>query len=372
MEYTEQDYFKQLEKVDEKLYKQDRIPLIEGFFPLDTEKFCEKLSESFSIDDLSLSLEGQKWRKDDEITQGFSGKTKSYSFTLTPFAYPAYLLIDDKDEKKFVSWVIPTKGLETRKLQEGFFQFFLLNTLEALEESGFLADLSPKLSMQNPPNDAFCLDIKLKKGRAVINGRLLLTRLFREEWNKHFSQIAPLEFSKPLAQNLDINLSVKLGQTNLKHPELLSLKKGDFIALDQTYYDPDSQKGSFRLMFDDVCLFRAKVNENRLKLLEYSQNHEEIPMQEDNQNPEELPIEHVEEKPKSLQDIPLEVSVEVAKLSMPLGKLKELRPGNYLTLPVVPDQGVNLVVNNQTIGKAELVYLGEKLGVRILELGKKS
>ena len=53
---------------------------------------------------------------------------------------------------------------------------------------------------------------------------------------------------------------------------------------------------------------------------------------------------------------------------MTLDKLMHLTPGNTLELPVHPDQGVNLTINGQIIGKAELLYLGEELGIRILEI----
>ncbi|MCC6127583.1 MAG: FliM/FliN family flagellar motor switch protein, partial [Chlamydiae bacterium] len=61
--------------------------------------------------------------------------------------------------------------------------------------------------------------------------------------------------------------------------------------------------------------------------------------------------------------------VELARLKMTLERLTQLAPGNVLELPIETDQIVILSVGGKKIGKAELVYLGENLGVRILELG---
>jgi flagellar motor switch protein FliN/FliY len=55
---------------------------------------------------------------------------------------------------------------------------------------------------------------------------------------------------------------------------------------------------------------------------------------------------------------------------MTVDHLMKLSPGNFLELPIHPEQGVNLTVNGQKIGRGELVYLGEQLGIRILELAE--
>lgn len=52
---------------------------------------------------------------------------------------------------------------------------------------------------------------------------------------------------------------------------------------------------------------------------------------------------------------------------MTVDQLMGLSPGNFLELPVHPEQTVILSVNGQQIARGELVHLGEALGVRILE-----
>ena len=71
----------------------------------------------------------------------------------------------------------------------------------------------------------------------------------------------------------------------------------------------------------------------------------------------------------ALKELSLYVTVEIAKLKITLDELMHLNPGNTLELPVHPDQGVSLTVNGQKVGRAELVHLGEQLGLRILEIG---
>ena len=76
------------------------------------------------------------------------------------------------------------------------------------------------------------------------------------------------------------------------------------------------------------------------------------------------------EKLLSRTEIPLTLSVEVARLRINLDKLLALSPGNILELPVKPQQGVDVVVEGKKIAKAELVKLGEMLGIKILSLGE--
>jgi flagellar motor switch protein FliN/FliY len=84
-------------------------------------------------------------------------------------------------------------------------------------------------------------------------------------------------------------------------------------------------------------------------------------------NSEELAAS--EEEAVALKKLPILVTVELARLHITLEKLMQLAPGNLIDLPVHPDQAVKLTVNGQVVGQAELVHLGETLGLRILSLG---
>jgi flagellar motor switch protein FliN len=80
-------------------------------------------------------------------------------------------------------------------------------------------------------------------------------------------------------------------------------------------------------------------------------------------------VQPAEESSGSIKDVPLNVCVELARLRITLDHLMHLNPGNMLELPIHPDQGVSLTVNGKKVGRAELIYVGETLGIRILELG---
>jgi flagellar motor switch protein FliN/FliY len=80
-------------------------------------------------------------------------------------------------------------------------------------------------------------------------------------------------------------------------------------------------------------------------------------------------VSPIKEESSPLKNVPLKVTVELAKISLTLEKLTNLQPGNFLELPTSLENPVNLTVNGKKIGKGELISLGETLGIKILEMG---
>lgn len=74
-------------------------------------------------------------------------------------------------------------------------------------------------------------------------------------------------------------------------------------------------------------------------------------------------------QPVSPSEIPMSVVVEVGRIKMNVKKLMELQPGNVIDLDVNPEDGIDLTVNGRCVAKAELLRVGETLGVRILDIG---
>jgi len=85
---------------------------------------------------------------------------------------------------------------------------------------------------------------------------------------------------------------------------------------------------------------------------------------------ENIPVEKTNELPTSdIANLDITIIVEAARFKISLDKLMNLQVGNLIDLAVNPQAGVDLVVNGKKIARAELLNLGETLGVRILDLG---
>jgi flagellar motor switch protein FliN/FliY len=69
-----------------------------------------------------------------------------------------------------------------------------------------------------------------------------------------------------------------------------------------------------------------------------------------------------------LMDVPLEVSIEIGRVKMPISEILKFTTGTVIELDKLVGEDVNIVINNKTIGKGEVVVIDEYYGMRISEI----
>ena len=84
---------------------------------------------------------------------------------------------------------------------------------------------------------------------------------------------------------------------------------------------------------------------------------------------QELPERNMEEL-VAAQDIAVTLHVELGSLKMPLSSVLALRPGNVLEMSSKPEDGVDVLLHGKRVARAELVKIGEAIGLKILQLHK--
>ncbi len=67
----------------------------------------------------------------------------------------------------------------------------------------------------------------------------------------------------------------------------------------------------------------------------------------------------------SASDLPVTFSVELGRVSLPLGRLAELKPGDILDLSREPGAPVDLTSRGRLVARGELVEIDDELGVRV-------
>ncbi len=67
-------------------------------------------------------------------------------------------------------------------------------------------------------------------------------------------------------------------------------------------------------------------------------------------------------------DIPIELTVEVGRRNMTMGELIELLPGTVVELDRPAGGQLDILANGKIIAKGEAVVVGDRYGVRILEV----
>lgn len=284
-----------------------------------------------------------------------------------------------------------------------------------------------------PHEDALCADIKIHLRGKDLSGRLIVSSSFRRAWKeKHAERSLEIPLASSVAEKLMITVHLEVGRTAIRPSEWKTIQPGDFVLLDSCTVRPHDEKGGrVTLTVNGMPFYIGKIKDGNIKILDhplYYQSQEEETVMSTPQDPTKDPHEedssfdfdtesefdsemeselpssemesqteepsqesHVNEETEqpteethlssehvgevvtqaqlNIEEIPLSVIVEVGRLQMSVKKILELQPGNLLELDVHPENGVDLVVNGKRIAKAELIRLGEALGLRILDIG---
>lgn len=69
-----------------------------------------------------------------------------------------------------------------------------------------------------------------------------------------------------------------------------------------------------------------------------------------------------------LFDIPIELTVEVGRRSMTMGELVEVMPGTVVELDRPAGDNLDIFANGKLVARGEAVLVGERYGVRIMEV----
>ena len=67
-------------------------------------------------------------------------------------------------------------------------------------------------------------------------------------------------------------------------------------------------------------------------------------------------------------DIPLDVTVELGKVKMPINELLQLGQGSIIELAKQVGEPLDIYVNDKLVAKGEVVILEEKFGIRVADI----
>jgi flagellar motor switch protein FliN/FliY len=323
------------------------------------------------------------------LADGLGQVPYSLALELTPLSTPFYLLVGQEDVLKLASLTLSTekgvKGFTTPAFQEGFWRFLILQAVQAIDALRAFGDLSLKMGTPRllPHEDAITYDVSLKIEQHTLWVRIALPLSFQQAFKAHFATALPLAEQGPLAKTIDLPIRVVVAHTMLAVSAWKKVKKGDAILLDACSFDPETNEGNVTLAVSEIPLFFARPMGEQLEIVDYALYNEETMSEDDTSSHEEAPEEeYVEEdqeehhqstenNSKELfdpQEVPLSLTVEVARLKIALDKLLQLKPGNVIELPVHPEQGVDISIGGKKMAKGELVRLGDALAVKILQL----
>ncbi len=394
-----------VKEIHSTLIEAGTIPLSGYAPPFPWEGLSQKIGALLQSSEFKIFPRKTSFLNGNDIGSGLGTGFISVALDLTPLNGQAFWLMGKEDVAKLTALALAPsqagKGLSSQKFQEGFYYFLGTQIVQAISEMNPFGDLALKIARPAAPpqEEALCIDVQIEHSKQTFWGRLVCPASFHQAFKSHFSTQQPPPLTSAIARQIDVTLRLQLGQAELALSQFKKVKVGDFILLDRCTFDPKTLKGTATLMLEQTPILRARIKDNSLKIVDYAYYREEQnQMNPDKPQDEETPEENFEneelssaefegegtadenhlwssqnggvEKLIAPSEIPLTLSIEVARLSINLEKLLQLSPGNVLELPVRPEQGVDIVVGGKKVAKAELVKLGEMLGVKILQLGE--
>jgi len=385
----EQEKFQWKKRVSSALLQLDNIPLLPSF-SFDFTKLQEKLTSHFEEKKFSLKIKDAVWRSQDKIHEGFSDDTIVQALVMTPISGNLFWIMDKKDISKLVSHMLiepPIEDLSSEPLQEGFYRYLCLLSLDHIQSMKEMSSYSLKFAEDGSLEETgyLCRDVQMKLNKTSIWGRLAISPTFRSSFSQKLKEMPSL-YEKEWETNVDLPLRIEGGKTHLSFEELKAIKKGDFVLFDRASYDPKTQKGIVTIVLGKTPLLHAKIKSEKIKILDYAFYYEDKTMAKEEEKEEifeEEPIEEIEEetppidkglaekeKESAVKETEVCLTAEIGRFSMTIGNLIKLQPGNFLEFSVSPEDSINLTVNGKIIGKGEIVHLGEALGIRILEINQ--
>jgi flagellar motor switch protein FliN len=423
-----------LSQVSEEVKNLDSVPLLGTPPPFPWEAFSGLLSKSVQINDLKIVLAETKWREKEEILAGLGDKPVCYPLSVVPLEGHLYFAIPKEELKELLFLSIHSEpdiaALEQEELLDEFYKFLLLEAAQSFGKVKF----DPSLSLQvleepeYPEEACLCFDIEIRTPSKNFRGRILCTSSLQKSFQKKYTP-ATLSYPPGILEMVTVPVQLICGSTTISRKEWNGCSPGDFVVLDSCTIDPGQDKARVVLMVQNIPLFRGKIKDGSIKILEYPQlqevqtqmvkehedefdeefeteegtaheeessfedaemtdehseiggvSHLESEVKEDLAPSEKEDAPHPAPKPNTEQaekapafsltkpeDLPMTITVEVARIQMSLQQLMQLAPGNMLELNVKPENGVDLVVSGRCIAKGELLKIGDALGVRILD-----
>ena len=150
-----------------------------------------------------------------------------------------------------------------------------------------------------------------------------------------------------------IKVTPCLGRTCLSQSDYQQLASGDVVFFDQCYFAKEQR---IALKIENQAAWQAQLTNHTITI--------EKPwstLMSETQLAEQSDV-------FDLNTVQVELDFTLPSQTLPLPEVQGLQPGYVFESDCNPDSPIVIKVNNQVVANGELVKIGEKLGVRILDV----
>ena len=268
--------FSRLRSYSRELYALDKRPLIDQTFSFPWKELAEELKRTFGCD-VSISPGALGWKTSKELSDEIVAPTISINIAIPGVKGQIQLILSRSDIERFMGHILYTDSQTLLQQDPSFFDQFLIffstELLACAQGLKNLQQLSPRLttSKTNESPGSLCQDINLSFLGQPALARLIIPPDFLDAWRTF--RLGNSTQSSSLSE-IEMNLCIEGGRTFLTTEEISSLQQGDVILLDHPFFIPGSPKSRVFLTQGGHPLFRAKVEEGAIKILEMPLQHE--------------------------------------------------------------------------------------------------
>jgi type III secretion protein Q len=163
--------------------------------------------------------------------------------------------------------------------------------------------------------------------------------------------------------DLPVTLEVRLGSAILAVGEIDDLEAGDVIMP----HTPPLIAGKAEIVLAERWVAAADLAGRSVTLTAALKDSKEQAMENDTSvsPPGTANIED-----GTLDELPVKLNFEIGRCEIALSELRTIGVGHVFELGRDPEQSVDIVVAGRRIGWGQLVRIGDRLGVRVLRLGR--
>lgn len=366
-----------IHQIHHTLQEMQEIPLWGNPPNIPWDQCIQEVAAILQTPELSLVVGDTQLLTEEKVLLGLGNHPIVTSIQLSPLVGQCFWVMAQEDISFLISLALTEnqtqKAMNSTSFQEGFYRFLLLEILKALDSLKPFSDLSLKMGSLTtilPKENCICMDIGIHHPKKVLWGRIVCPVSFHQAFKTHFANAA---FSiDESSLDIDLAVSAQIGHTKLTLSQWKKIAVGDFLILDVCSYSPNTTKGTATLFLEQTPLFTVICKPANCKIIDYAYQEESMDedFEEEDMNQEEETAQELEEPLIPISDALLTIHVEIARMRMNLKKLTQLKPGNVIELATRPEQGVKLILNGKAVAKAELIQLGDVLGVKILQIGE--
>lgn len=417
---------------DEALIHDLELPVHPRSFTFDFAPIAKRLCDLFQIQSLDIKTQPAKKISLEEVNALFSDTALYERMTIPSCEGHVFWIIPQISLKHFTLFALAKEEKEdeliSHDLLEGFKRFIAAELIYQInQEKNPLFQSALIEQKQLPTSGGYLYELLVYCEGKQLSCSLFLTDTFAKSFAQNSKNREPLKIPDDIKQTIKTTVGLDIGHFSMSTYEFSKLKKGDFVVLDRCTLDPETQHGNLTLKLKEKSLFRAKLKDGNLKILDYpldlsgdTKAMDDIPppppknpnippinpndsegYYEDNPQPnlfgsEDNEGENIQQpwvdmdtpdtlstdpasdiqldKPSaqktelSSREIPLNVHIEVGRIKMPLERLLSLAPGQVLELGLHIDEGVSCMIGDKKVASGELVKLGETIGVRLVDV----